>query len=149
MKKIVPLDLKTHYPRSPKERLGHYVHLARMIDKARAKIAGTIDEYIFPCPLDQMLLDFLGMNGADFSNLVQGKNDLEIVENIQQMSQAPRLEEIEKWNQTFLNREAVDEEGKRRFLKKRNRIAPERSDVVTWVDLLDLDEKRKVPLRKV
>ena len=42
-------------------------------------------------------------------------------------------------------------EGQRRpkgyFLKLRNEVAPDRTDVTTWADLLDLDEKRPVPQR--
>ena len=53
------MDLRNSYPRSVHEPLGGYVHLGRMIDKARAKHAGTLGEYIYPCPLDHRLLDFL------------------------------------------------------------------------------------------
>lgn len=42
------LDLKTAFPRSGRERLGDYVWLARVADKARAALAGTIGEYIYP-----------------------------------------------------------------------------------------------------
>jgi hypothetical protein len=34
------------------------------------------------------------------------------------------------------------------FLKLRNEAAPDRTDVTTWADLLDLDEKRTVPKRE-
>ncbi|MEK6576069.1 MAG: DUF5069 domain-containing protein [Nitrospirota bacterium] len=34
--KVKVLDLTKEFPRSPKEKLGGHVHLARMIDKARA-----------------------------------------------------------------------------------------------------------------
>ncbi|HBR49608.1 MAG TPA: DUF5069 domain-containing protein, partial [Nitrospira sp.] len=35
------MDLRTKFPRSMKVRLGGYAHLARMIDKCRAVLAGT------------------------------------------------------------------------------------------------------------
>ena len=44
---MTALNLSKEYPRSPKQRLGGYAHLCRMIDKARAKAAGTIGEYIY------------------------------------------------------------------------------------------------------
>ena len=50
------MDLRTTFPRSMKTRLGGYVHLARMIDKCRAVLAGTEGEYIYPCPMDDRLL---------------------------------------------------------------------------------------------
>jgi len=149
LKKTLPLDLTIDYPRSPREKLGLYVHLARMVDKARAKSSGTIGEYLFPCPLDQVLLDFLGMDEPEFSKGVEGKGDLEIVEWINQDTQSARPEVLEKWNEAFLSREPIDEEGKRRFFRKRKRIAPGRSDLKTWVDLLDIDEDREVPVRSI
>jgi hypothetical protein len=38
-------------------------------------------------------------------------------------------------------------EGEAYFLSLRNSVAPDRTDVTTWADLLDLDEKRHVPQR--
>jgi hypothetical protein len=38
-------DLSQHPPRSPRARLGGYVHLPRLLDKARAHLAGRMGEY--------------------------------------------------------------------------------------------------------
>jgi Domain of unknown function (DUF5069) len=38
-------------PRSPRDRLGGYALMARMIDKGRADIQGTVGEYHYACPL--------------------------------------------------------------------------------------------------
>src|SRR5437867_9676342 len=54
-----PNDLTKEYPRSSRELLGGYAHLARMIDKARAREAGVNGPYFYPCPLDTTLLSFL------------------------------------------------------------------------------------------
>src|SRR5437879_3806180 len=48
-------DLTQEPPRSPRERLGGFVIFARTVDKCRADLAGTIGEYHFDCPLDNML----------------------------------------------------------------------------------------------
>ena len=43
-------DLTQHPPRSPRSRLGGYVILPRILDKARAKAAGKSGEYDYPGP---------------------------------------------------------------------------------------------------
>ena len=45
-------DLSKVAPTSPRVRTGGYAILARMADKGRADIAGTVGEYHFNCPLD-------------------------------------------------------------------------------------------------
>ena len=51
--------------------LAGYVHLARMIDKCRAVLAGTEGEYIYPCPLDERLLEFVGITCDQFTSAVR------------------------------------------------------------------------------
>ena len=140
--KIPALNLTKEYPRSPKQTLGGYVHLDRMIDKARAKSAGTIGEYIYPCPLDQALLEFLGIGGDAFYEAVKNRTDQDILGWVKEHATARSPKEIEEWNRTFLDRKPGDEGSMRHFLETRNRIAPHRTDVTTWVDLLDLEEGR-------
>jgi len=140
--KMIALNLSKEYPRSPKQQLGGYVHLARMIDKARAKAAGALGEYIYPCPLDQLLLEFFGIGGDAFSEAVKSRADQEILEWLARNAKARSPKDIEEWNQAFLNRQPQNEESRRHFLEIRNRVAPHRTDVSTWVDLLDLEEGR-------
>ena len=42
--------------------------LPRMIDKARAYNSKTLGEYIFPCPLDKIILEFLN---TDYEEIIQ------------------------------------------------------------------------------
>jgi len=140
--KVTALDLSKEFPRSPKQRLGGYSHLGRMIDKARAKAAGTIGEYIYPCPLDQALLEFLGIGGDAFYEAVTTRTDQDILSWVKKHAKTRSPKEIEEWNTTFLNRKPQNEESLRHFLETRNRIAPHRTDVTAWVDLLDLEEGR-------
>jgi hypothetical protein len=58
-------------PTSPRVRTGGYAILARMADKGRADIAGTIGEYHFNCPLDNMLFGFKGVDGEDVRKLLE------------------------------------------------------------------------------
>jgi hypothetical protein len=140
--KMTALNLSTEYPRSPKQQLGGYVHLGRMIDKARAKAAGTVGEYIYPCPLDQALLEFMGIGGDAFYKAVTSRTDQDVLVWLTQNAKARSPKEIEEWDTTFLHRKPQNEESLRHFLETRNRIAPHRTDVTTWVDLLDLEEGR-------
>ena len=55
-------DLTKQAPRSARVRLGGYVTLPRMLDKGRATLAGKNGEYHYACPMDQRLLDFLGLD---------------------------------------------------------------------------------------
>ncbi|RYD33080.1 MAG: DUF5069 domain-containing protein, partial [Verrucomicrobiaceae bacterium] len=58
-------DLSNTAPASPRIRTGGYAILARMADKGRADIAGTLGEFHFDCPLHNMLFGFKGVKGAD------------------------------------------------------------------------------------
>lgn len=136
------LDLRTRFPRSPKERLGPYVHLARMIDKARAKAASTLGEYIYPCPLDHLLLDFMGIDSAAFLSAATAHPDDEVLRWVEAHARARSPQEVQEWNEAFLGRQPSGEDSRRHFLETRNRIAPHRTDVTAWVDLLDLEEGR-------
>jgi len=142
-------DLTRQFPRSPGEKLGGYVHLARMADKARAKAAGTVGEYIYPCPLDQMLLEFLKVDADAFYETVRKNDDPGLVAWLKEAATLHRPEEVEAWNQAFLNRKPRNEESQRRFDEIRNRLAPHRTDITAWPDLLDLEEGREVPIRTV
>ncbi len=57
-------------PRSRSLVIGGLPWLARMTDKARAKVEGTIGDYIYPCPLDQRVLAELGLSADEFAAIV-------------------------------------------------------------------------------
>ena len=98
------MDLRSDYPRSVYVKLGGYVHLARMIDKCRAKVAGTLGEYIYPCPMDQRLLDFAGTSGDDFLRAVESKTDQEVVAWFQSAAKSHTTEDVDNWNQSHVTR---------------------------------------------
>ncbi len=54
-------DLTQRPPRSPRIRLGGYTILPRILDKARAELAGTAGEYKFKNPSDWHFLHFTGV----------------------------------------------------------------------------------------
>jgi hypothetical protein len=49
-------------------------------------------------------------------------------------------EEIEDWNQRFLTKRPETEEHQKYFHTVRDGIDPTRTDITTWVDLLDMEE---------
>lgn len=63
-------DGKT-FPRRGREPLGEAFWLARVYDKARAAAAGTIHDYIYPCPMDKGVFDRWGVTAEEFDVAVR------------------------------------------------------------------------------
>jgi len=141
------MDLRVHYPRSIREKLAGHVHLARMIDKCRAVLAGTQGDYVYPCPLDERLLDFAGLTPEQFTEAVRDRTDETIADWFRRTARPHRPGEIEAWNGMMLTRGPETDEKRAYFASQRDAIDPSRTDITAWADLLDLDEKRPVPKR--
>ncbi|HJU05464.1 MAG TPA: DUF5069 domain-containing protein [Nitrospiraceae bacterium] len=141
------MDLRTRYPRSLKEKLAGHVHLGRMIDKCRAVLAGTQGEYIFPCSLDHKLLDFSRLTPEQFLQAVKVGTDHEVTSWFVRMAAPHSGPEIDAWNKMMLEAGPDTEEKWAYFNKTRNAIASNRTDISTWADLLDFEEKRR-PVKK-
>ncbi len=137
-----PSDLIQHPPRSPRCRLGGYVILPRMLDKGRATIAGTHGEYKFACPLDQRFLDFAGIDPEALKEqLAEGKGDGEILKWIQENSKnKPSEPAIDAWSRFAERRAPADVESRGFFNEIHSKNGPAREDIVTWFDMLDLDD---------
>jgi hypothetical protein len=142
-----PNDLTKEYPRSGRELLGGYVHLARMIDKGRAREYGMNGAYIYPCPLDKALLSFLEISEQDFAYAAKSRTDDLILEWLGVHGRPRSKKQIEIWNKQLLERGPDDDAKWAYFRKTRDAIDPARTDIVTWIDLLDLEEGRHVPRR--
>jgi hypothetical protein len=135
-------DLTKRPPRSPRVRLGGYVILPRMLDKGRATIAGRNGEYHYACPVDRRFLDFVGVKaGALKRQLAAGKGDGEVLEWIKQHARHQRTEpEIQAWSAYQEQRAPGDTDSREFFHGLHRKIAPQREDIATWFDLLDLDD---------
>ncbi len=141
------MDLTREYPRSVRERMLGLVQLPRTIDKAKAVVRGNVGEYNYDCPMDQGLFAFLGITGEELLDVIRtSKSDREIEERLAPIVRKRSAAEIERWNRDWLSHRP---EGRslEAFLTLRSQVAPGREDVMTWPDLLDLDEKRDVPVR--
>jgi hypothetical protein len=123
------------------------VSLKRTIDKAKAHNEGHLGEYDYDCPHDKPLFEFLGTNGEEFAREVaELQSDDKIGEWVRTLLRDKTPVDIERFDEA--RRQWHPEPGDHSydyFIKMRDQIAPGRDDVVTWFDLLDLDEKRPVP----
>jgi hypothetical protein len=76
---ITARDLTKQAPHSPRDRTGGFVIANRAVDKCRASLAGTLGEYHYDCPLDNMLFSFKGITGEQFKTAVQASKNYEDV----------------------------------------------------------------------
>jgi hypothetical protein len=133
-------DLTQQPPRSPRVRLGGYVILPRMLDKGRATVAGKNGEYNYACPLDQRFLEFAGIDAKALKKQLK-KSDTEVLEWINAHAKHKRTApEIIAWSAWQEQRSPDNPESRHYFNETHKKIAPKRADIVTWFDLLDLDD---------
>ena len=135
-------DLTQQPPRSPRVRLGGYALLPRMLDKGRATLAGKNGEYHYNCPNDQHFLNFASVDAEALKKeLAAGKGDGEILEWITANAKHKRTAvEIATWS-AFIEKRAPDNPESRTYFNNiHSKVAPNREDIVSWSDLLDLDD---------
>lgn len=94
-------DLTCRSPRSPRTRIHNYAILARTIDKCRASIDGTLGDYHFNCPLDNMLFSFKGVKADDFkAKVLAAANDEDIAIWLDQAGTPRTSTAVAGWSQT-------------------------------------------------
>ena len=118
------------------------VHLSRMIDKGRAFKEKKLADYIYPCPLDKIILNFLRIEADKFANMAIEKKDEEICDWAKVLIKSKSPKELDLINEQILQRKPDSEDRLNYFNEIRNKIDPSRSDITTWVELLDLEEGR-------
>lgn len=141
------MDLTREVPRSPKQKMLGIVSLARTIDKARAYNEGKLGEYHYDCPHDKPLFQFLGTDGVTFAAKVKElQTDENILAWVKRDLLAKKTEaEIERFNEDrFQWHPDPGSDSDKYYKELRAQVAPGRDDIVSWFDLLDLDEKRPV-----
>jgi hypothetical protein len=132
--------------RSPFVQVGGLYYFARMLDKIRQHAAGKL-------PLDYhsnlgggfdgMCMRFLWIEyPALVEHVKQGGTDEEILEWVFNQGRKPGPEEIQIWNEFMRKRGWNDEASERLVLRKRESGFPERDDIQTFFDYIDLDEGR-------
>ena len=142
------MDLRSSFPRSMRFKVEGYVHLARMIDKCRAVLAGTEGEYIYPCPMDERLMEFAGITAEQFTAAVKSiPSDDAVAKWFAQTAKEHPPAELEAWNRMMLSRGPSSPQSMVKFKKYRDAVDPSRTDLTAWSDLQDLEEGRTVPKR--
>ena len=133
-------DLTQHPPRSVRVRIGGYAHLARLLDKARATLAGKAAEYHYNCPLDQLFFGFTGINQETMlAEIKSGKSDLQILEWVN--AQARKLPyDINTWSAWVELRGPGGAEGHEWIADTLKGHNSARDDIRSFADLLDLDD---------
>ncbi len=128
------MDLTTSYPRSVKDKIAGVVMIARTADKA----------------MDVAVFSFLNMDHEKFLQVVtDAKSDAEIEAFVKEHADKKTAEEIAAFNDHFVQyKPEPGTDSEKYFLELRAQVAPDRTDVTAWPDLLDLDEKRTVPKRE-
>jgi len=133
-------DLTKHPPRSPRVRLGGYVILPRILDKGRATLAGKNGEYHYACPLDQRFLEFVGIDAEELKKQL-AQSDGEVLEWIEKNAKHKRApHEIAAWSAWVEQRGPLDVESRDYLNGIHKSAAPNREDIATWFDALDLDD---------
>jgi hypothetical protein len=133
------------FPRSPYERLGGYVHLPRLIDKARLHRKGLLQGYNYKTVgFDKHLLTFLKLDPDAFEKTANElEDDNAILTWVRQNAVQHSPEEIAQWNQAMISRHPDTAAKKARF----NHFLKEaggdgRKDIRTYFDLIEFDEGR-------
>lgn len=136
------IDLASQAPRSPYEHAVAVVFgLARMADKARADKSGKLNDYIYNCPIDQAITEFLGFSAGDYQQAAwENPNDLELSDWV--IANTDRsAAEVTAFNARIASRGPAEGHEQEVFDKTLDRVAPGRIDIMSWFDLLDLDDE--------
>jgi hypothetical protein len=133
------------HPRSPYEKLGGYVHLPRLIDKARLHRKGLLNGYNYKTVgFDKHLLAFLKLDGDAFEEAANTlEDDGAILNWVRQNGSRHFPEAIERWNEAMISRHPDSAAKKARFLHfLKEAGGGGRNDIGTYFDLIEFDEGR-------
>jgi uncharacterized protein DUF5069 len=90
-------DGKT-FPRRGREAIGDALWLLRVSDKGRASAAGTIDDYIYPCPMDRGMFERWGVSASEFEKaLAQHPTDDELYAWFKERVRPAEIQAANEW----------------------------------------------------
>ena len=135
------------YPRSPRETMDGWNYLPRYVDKIRLHLAGKLhSDYTenFGKGFDALWLKCSGANHEQMLQVVKNSlTDGEVCDWVRRNVKKSPAEKAAHW-QEMLSRPKKDDAGANARLKLRKQQCggENRDDVKTFVDVIDLDEKR-------
>ena len=133
------------HPRSPYEKLGGYVHLPRLIDKAKLHRQGLLKGYDYKTTgFDKHLLAFLKLDGDAFEEAVNRLEDDQAILNwLRESGVKHSSEAIEQWNEAMISRHPDTAAKKARFAHFLKEAGGDgRQDIRTYFDFIEFDEGR-------
>ena len=111
-----------------------------MLDKGRATLAGKNGEYHYACPMDQGFLEFVGIDPEVLKKQLD-QTDSEVLDWINQNARYKRTTpEILAWSAWQEQTAPDNPESREHFNDIQKTAAPNREDIATWFDVLDVDD---------
>lgn len=136
------------YPKGPKETVGGMMWLPRMLDKIRLHARGELHTDYHPnlgraVAIDGRCLNFLRIKFEDLKKRVdQGGSDEEIQEWCYQTGRRLNEGDLEVWN-GFVSKFGWKDRATAFLEKRKTEVGiPDRTDIETIPQLIDLDEER-------
>jgi hypothetical protein len=144
---ILDRDLTKQAPHSPRERIAGFVIASRAVDKCRASLAGTLGEYHYDCPMDNMLFNFKGITGEQFKTAVQASKTYEDVGSwLQDNGTTKTTVEIKTWSDEMEAASLMKSPEKRAyFIGDCHRLGlnPEMNTTFDWLEADDRESFRR------
>ena len=148
---IVTKDLAKEPPASPRVRVAGFVIVNRAVDKCRASMAGTLGEYVYDGPLDNLLFGFKGITSAEFQTVVRDSTDYEEVGAWLLVNGTPKTAaEIKSWSDETEAANPMRNPGKRSFFIQSCSILglnPQMNTTFDWLEADDRERFRAKPIQ--
>jgi hypothetical protein len=130
-------DLREHPPRAARETLGGIAFLPRTIDKARAKIQGTLGPYKITPGISGYIFEWLGITEDQFVEAVRNaKSDDDVVRWLHANTDQSKYAGL---NDMLVNRKIRDDEHRAQVLPMYPYLVG-RPDLWNWFEIFDIDD---------
>ena len=135
-------DLTKQAPVPPSSRVGGYVILARLADKARAEfLGGNIGDYHSACPLDLYLLDWKGVPYDEIKReIVAGADDQALAAYLDSHGLPKTHAEVEAWSDAMEQASMYSDPQKGESFASRVRalgLEPAKTTTFQWLEADD------------
>jgi hypothetical protein len=135
------------FPRSPRETMDGWHYLPRYVDKIRLHLAGKLHadyQENLGKGFDGLWLKTAGVTHEQFVEVVKNSlTDGEVCDWVRQNVKKNQAEKDAHWQEMISRPKADDQAGQARLqMRKEQCGGGHREDVKTFVDVIDLDEKR-------